>query len=208
VLVWKLFVSKFDSKRKTLGFVLLLVLIASLSKPFINRLDELRNTELDIIGQKEYVYDTPFNGITLRLVLWGFGSEILSENNAWLKGTGIQSKQELLNRKIEESGMYTGNPEFGDRGYLDYNFHNQYVETLVGTGIVGLVILLFLILDIFAGVRYKLIFPLPVYILTAMFFLTESVLERQAGIVFFCLIACTYLLTNTLESQSVGSRSE
>jgi len=94
----------------------------------------------------------------------------------------------VLNDYYTTYGIYTGNPDLGDTGYLGYNFHNQYLEVLVGTGIPGLLILLAILAGIFRAREKLLLFPFSVYILTFIFFMTESVLERQAGIVFFTLL--------------------
>jgi O-antigen ligase len=195
------------NKGRTVKVWLYVIFLVLLSIPFFLRLEELRNTDFNVVNKDEYRYDTPFNGITIRLVQWRFGIEILDEDNAWIMGTGIAGSQERLNAKYVEYGVYTGNPDLGDQGYLDYNFHNQYIETLVGTGCVGLSLLLLILISIFVRARSRLLFPLPVYLITGLFFMTESVLERQAGIVFFVLIACTLLEQNNTKSQPVGSRS-
>ena len=112
----------------------------------------------------------------------------MDDENAWLTGTGLGSRQQVLNSYYLRYGIYTGNPDLGDGGYLGYNFHNQYLEVMVGTGIPGLILLLFIIALKFLMQRGKLFFPSMVYIVLLIFFITESVLERQAGIVFFCLV--------------------
>ena len=177
-----------NNKKRYLVPVILLIMIILGSVPFISRLSDLKNTDLKIVGQHKFTYDSPFNGITFRLVLWRFAGEMMSENRSWITGVGIGSRQEILNEHYVKYGIYTGNPDLGDRGYLGYNFHNQYLEILTGTGVPGLILLLSIIIYIFTVKRVKLLFPFLVYIIVIVFFLTESVLERQTGIVFFCLI--------------------
>ncbi len=174
-------------KRLILPAVVLIVIIAG-SVPFFNRISELKNTDLSVVSQDRYRYDTPLNGVTYRMILWRFAGEIMQEEKAWLTGTGIGSRQEVLNSYYIKYGIYTGNPDLGDTGYLGYNFHNQYLEVMVGTGIPGLILLLSIIILKFFQERSKLFFPSMVYIAILIFFITESVLERQAGIVFFCLV--------------------
>jgi O-antigen ligase len=122
------------------------------------------------------------------MILWRFAGEILHDENAWLAGTGIGCRQDMLDSYFLNYGLYTGNPEMGDTGYIGYNFHNQYLEVLVGTGIPGLAIFIAIIVLIFLQDRKKLFFPMLVYITIILFLFTESMLERQAGIVFFCLV--------------------
>ncbi len=186
-----LFLKQGKKKRliiAAIAFIMLMIAVV----PYINRMKELSNSKLDVIFLKEYRYDTPLNGLTLRLIEWRFAWEIMQENDAWLRGVGIGSKQDILDDHYEKYNLYTGNPELGDRGYLGYNYHSQFVEITAGTGIPGLVILLLIFTYVFFCIRKQLFLPLPVYIISALFFLTESVLERQAGIVMFCLIVCTF----------------
>jgi O-antigen ligase len=122
------------------------------------------------------------------MILWRFAGEIMQDENAWLTGTGIGSRQDVLNSYYIKYGIYTGNPDLGDTGYIGYNFHNQYLEVMVGTGIPGLLMLLSILIFSFFIQRRQLFFPLMVYLVIFIFFISESVLERQAGLVFFCMI--------------------
>jgi O-antigen ligase len=177
-------------KRKVLGLSFILIIIIA-SMPFYNRIKELKNTDLDVVFLEKYEYDTPLNGLTLRLLQWRLADEILDENHAWLIGVGIGSRQNLLDFAYKNHYIYTGNPEIGDRGYLGYNFHNQFVETIVGTGAVGFVILLLIFIYVLICIRKTLFLSIPVYLVTVLFFVTESVIERQAGIMMFCLLMVT-----------------
>ena len=174
-------------KRIILPAIVLITLIAG-SIPFYNRISELKNTDLDVVSLDSYRYDTPLNGLTFRMILWRFAGEIMQDENAWLTGTGIGSRQDVLNSYYIKYGIYTGNPDLGDTGYIGYNFHNQYLEVMVGTGIPGLLMLLSILIFSFFIQRRQLFFPLMVYIVIFIFFITESVLERQAGLVIFCMI--------------------
>jgi O-antigen ligase len=165
-------------------------------------MSELKNTKLTILKQDSFAYNTPFNGLTFRLLQWRFATEILNENEAWFTGIGLNSSQAVLDAHYQKKGIYTGNPDLGDSGYLGYNFHNQYLETLVGTGVPGLLILLLIIFFIFFRLRSKLLFPLHVYLITTLFFFTESVLERQAGILFFCLIVFVFSIKSSKRNGS------
>ena len=137
---------------------------------------------------EKYDYNTAVNGLTLRLIQWRFGIDILNETDAWATGTGPGRSQALLDEKYIEYGLYTGNADLGDSGYLGYNFHDQYIETMVNTGIPGVIILFGMMFLILLRRAEMYIFPLPAFIVTAIFFITESALERQAGIVIFTLM--------------------
>lgn len=201
VIFWQLVLKKKAQKKQLITLVAIFVIAIIVSTPFILRLSELKNTNLEILEQESFTYDTPFNGLTFRLLQWRFAAEILDKEKAWFTGVGINSTQSLLDDHYKENGVYSGNPDLGDKGYLGYNYHNQYLETLVATGLPGLAFLMLIILYIFFNKKGKLFFPLYVYLITVLFFLTESVLERQAGIIFFCLI----IFTISEKSEYLGS---
>ncbi|MDC3257737.1 O-antigen ligase family protein [Flavobacteriales bacterium] len=67
-----------------------------------------------------------------------------------------------------------------------YNFHNQYLQTFATVGFFGLIILIYLLSHLFIVSIIKKDFIVSAFLfLIAMSFLTESILERQAGVVFF-----------------------
>jgi O-antigen ligase len=172
--------------------VALLLFLTAGAIPFLQRVLPLTYQNPAIVNADNFREAPEPNGLTLRLVLWRFGLEILEEQQAWLTGVGMYHAQPLLNDKIAGHGLYTGTGRGTDTGYLNYNFHNQYIETIVRTGLPGLVILIG-ILAIFAmQPRERLFAPKEFIWIVTAFFLTESALERQAGIVFCCLFLFSY----------------
>jgi O-antigen ligase len=105
--------------------------------------------------------------------------------------------QPLLNDKIAGHGLYTGTGRGTDTGYLNYNFHNQYIETAVRTGLPGLVILIGILAIFAVQPRDRLFAPKEFIWIVAAFFLTESALERQVGIVFFCLVFFSFFANDS-----------
>lgn len=173
----------------------MLVLLLILIIPLTQRLSKIADANLEIVNHETYAYDSPLNGLNLRLIQLRLGIELLQENKAWLFGLGMDQAQELLNAKYIEKGMYTGYAGTEDTGYLNYNFHNQYMETLVRSGIVGFLSLLLIIGVLIKTARinkYANSWEIGIILL---FFLTESVLERQIGIVYFCLLYSAYFPT-------------
>ena len=82
--------------------------------------------------------------------------------------------------------MYAGDPSRGDHGYLIYNTHNQFLETLLQNGITGLVVLMgicFFVLKMAIQSKNRIAIPVTLLLLTWLF--TESVFETQYGIVTF-----------------------
>jgi O-antigen ligase len=207
VTIWGLLKSRVKSSRYNLVYIALAVILLLLSGPFISRMLELKNTDLKVLKQEEFAWDTPLNGLTFRLLQWRFAAEIINQDNVWITGKGINSAQERLDQLYLEKGIYTGNPELGDSGYLGYNFHNQFLETFVSTGLPGLLLLLLIIWDIFSREHRKLFFPFAVYVVSILLFFTESALERQSGIVFFCLLVLTFAEDRSIEDGSYSGQT-
>ena len=151
-----------------------------------DRFTDLFESQFEVVNMEQYSYDTPFNGLTIRLVLLRFGAEILNRPGVWLTGTGAGDTQNEINDLIRKYNLYHGNPHLGDKGYLDYNVHNQFVETLLQTGVGGLLCwILILVQASLVAIRRGAGSPFFFLVLAILLFATiESLLERQRGILF------------------------
>ncbi|QIE59927.1 O-antigen ligase family protein [Rasiella rasia] len=108
-----------------------------------------------------------------RSELWKHSFMVARDNLA--VGIGRENIRETLSNKIEQSSAIK---------YRRYNSHNQYLEFLLGYGVVILIVFLaVLITPVVVRYRYATIFTL--YMALAM--LVESYLSRQAGVVLFSL---------------------
>lgn len=96
-----------------------------------------------------------------------------------LLGTGIgDAKKELLNQ-YKINGFIHGFEQ-------EFNSHNQYLTTFISLGAIGLCILLFSIfLMLYESILLRNSFLFCFTVICTLFMLTESILERQFGIVFF-----------------------
>ncbi len=134
------------------------------------------DTSTEFIPDKEN--DTSFSG---RLVIW---SHCLScwEEAFWI-GHGPGDGVWRLHQIYEEEGFASGIKD-------KYNCHNQYLETAIATGVLGLLVVALLPALTLAfwrrnpGVLPLLIFVLFVY--GSMFF--ESVLERHKGVMVLAVV--------------------
>jgi O-antigen ligase len=124
------------------GFISLIILTVPSIK---QRITTELQSNLNVVNQTHFTYDTPFTGTSLRLVFWKTSIELLNEKNAWLNGVHTGDFQDLLNIKYKEKGIYTGNPELKDTGYLGYGPHNQYIEILLSVGILDLLVFICLL---------------------------------------------------------------
>ncbi len=127
------------------------------------------------------------NGVSIRLLMWQYAYQILNEQKAWFFGVSAGDSQEFLDQKYLAAGM--------SQGYLRYNFHNEYIEVLVRSGIVGgilfiLAITLLIEMARFAG-TIEAGFTIALLLLVL---LTESALEMQHTLFLFSFFP---LLTGT-----------
>jgi O-antigen ligase len=142
------------------------------------------------IEKYSYELDSPvseFNELTIRLALAECSWLVLRESPVLGVGAGdVQKKLDSVYRAVDYK-----------YGYLDQqNPHNQYLSQWLATGLAGLAVLLY-ILATSARFAYKHRLH-DFLILTALFgisFFTESILERQKGIVLFSLLFSLYLFT-------------
>lgn len=151
------------------------------------------SSKFNVIGLDQYAYDTPFSGSSLRLVLWKQSFNILSAENAWLTGVGSGDFQDKLNQKYMETGMYVGNAQNNDKGYIGYGPHNQYIEILLYAGVAGLLIFLSLLFaQLQAAIRLNS-WLFGVFIsLFIVFLLSESALSTNKGIAFYALFSTLF----------------
>jgi len=117
------------------------------------------------------------DGTSERILIWKTSFEIIRENFLFGVGTG-DIKDELM-RKYNEKKMTTAYN-------LKLNAHNQYLQSFIATGFLGFIIFLSsLILPAIIAIRQKNIIYLMFIFLVAFNFLFESMLEVQAGVVFY-----------------------
>ena len=168
-----------------LSLVLLLgVLLVFTKNPIRTRYLDIILGDVSMIDKEHFDPGTYFNGVQLRVLEWRFAREILNENHAWLLGVSAGDSQDLLDKKYLAANMYIGGePGRPDRGYLGYNFHNQYIENLVHCGLLGLGVLLFLCGQLIALVwRWRTLAAFYTVTILLVLFVTESPLLMQHGL--------------------------
>jgi O-antigen ligase len=173
------------------ALILAIGILALTKNPISVRYRELAAGDLDVIKQETFNPGMYFNALQLRLLEWRFGTEILNEQHAWLFGVSPGDSQDLLNEKYVLTHMYIGNPAEGPhrhiRGFIGYNFHNQYFETLVRSGFLGLATMLAIFILLFVRARKQGTREAWFVVLTlAVFFIPEAPLTLQPGVFLFC----------------------
>lgn len=133
----------------------------------------------DIINSKLYFSpeENNANGLTLRIVKWTCSINGIVENP--FTGVGTGDAQDYLQQCYKEKNFWGQ--------VFEFNSHNQYLQTGLSLGFPGLITLLLIFFFSFrAGIRAGEISYLAVMTVFFICFLTESMLERQQGIIPFC----------------------
>jgi O-antigen ligase len=145
-----------------------------------------------------------FTGGNIRLAIWKICIEAVNAEKAWVIGVGPGDTQTILTQSYIEKHIYSGNEIH--EGFLHYNAHNQFFQYYVSLGIIGLgffiVILGVVIVTIFTKANMM---AGCISIIFLSFCFTESVMERQKGIVFFTFFSC--LLVAKIPSKVANIRT-
>jgi hypothetical protein len=131
-----------------------------------------------------------------RTIILDCSLKVFSENMLW--GTGSRNFQQQLNNCYCSKGWTAG-------GVQAFNSHNQYLSIGIKY---GLLIMLVFITCLFIVFRKIFVLPEGKYFGLAiiLFFLSESILERQMGVYFFGLISL--LLYNICYSKNITESLE
>jgi O-antigen ligase len=162
------------------------ILILAVPNPVSKRFYEIVKGDIKIITQDKFKPGDYFNGLQFRLLQWKFVPEILTENKRWWIGVSPGDAQSYLNAKYLSKNMYSGDPAKGTRGYLIYNTHNQFLQTTLQNGVVGLLILIaicFCLVKMALKLKSRLAIFIALVLLAWLF--TESAFETQYGIIIF-----------------------
>lgn len=164
-----------------LGFLVLFS-----NNPVGNRFKDIIHGDLSLVQKERFDPGDYFGGLQFRLFYWRLVPEILTENKSWLTGVGPANSQSLLDKKYREMNLYIGEPSRGDTGFLGYNTHSQFLESLLQTGLIGLLIFIFIcLLLIKMMLLSKNRVMIFVTLLLLIYSLIESVFETQYGLLLF-----------------------
>ncbi len=137
-------------------------------------------------------------GIALRVFQTRIFIQMLQEQNILFTGFGFDASQEKIKEKAKRYNL--------SKGYEEFNFHNQYVQTFAELGLFGFIMLVsMLYINIKNAWDHKSFLHIVFSITMIMLFLSESFLSRQRGVVFFITIYCLF---NTINSSKPNKKQE
>ena len=161
------------------GFVISIALLAKIDNPIKTRFQLIP----DALENFESKNNPSIESNTSRLLMWSTSIDVFKEFP--IAGVGTGDYDDVLTKK---------NESYGNSGVAmhRYNSHNQFLNTMVQLGLLGLVVLLMLFLNGFK-MAYQQKNIIGLFTLSCFFlnFLFESFIESQAGIILFCLLPLT-----------------
>lgn len=163
------------TRRRIVGWGILTSTIVIICLVFVGS-DNVRSRFSNLFNKEHYyIGDNSWTNIGVRLTAFNCACEVFA--NSSLIGTGLGDVQHDLNNCYKENGFLT---------VIDTNAHNQYIQTSLGSGVIGLLCLLFVLgYPSINAFREKNYLYLCFIFLFAMCCLTESLLERQQGVMFY-----------------------
>ena len=146
----------------------------------INRFKELTYTKYDYKSMaKESHFNAPldaeqWNGANQRLALWECGWTVIKKNIVF--GTTIGDRMEELRKEYSRK-------EFFFAVQANRNLHNNYLDTWVSMGIIGLTIFLlgFIILPIYKCIKTHDLYGILIVFCFMLSFVSETYMDRTVG---------------------------
>jgi O-antigen ligase len=171
---WLLRIEKFQ-KPVTYGLVLggLVILIFSIVK-----VDELKTEFRNIhINKATLERGALVNTIESRIIIWSSAIETICKKP--ITGYGFSQGQKALEETYEKNGFEWGVAE-------SLNAHNEFLSTMLDFGLPGLgLLVLMLAIPLSRSLKTRDGLAESFLIIAIIFFLAETVLSRQKGVVFF-----------------------
>ena len=184
----------FNSKKIVYKIAAIFVLLSLVLFVSVNPRVRRIKTEIE-----QYAEDgIPRYSLAARMVLWKNSLKLINEN--FVLGVGTGDVQDELMKKVGEDEH---NKIITDVGL---NCHNQYLETFVSHGIVGFIILLFLMIFPIKVIssNIKLIY-LGFLFIVGINFLFETMLNTFAGILFFTFFINFFVFIYGREKSEIRS---
>ncbi len=184
----QVFVKLGNAKR--LGMVMVMAVVSIASLFLFTRWNEL------FTGISYQTNAETENSVGIRKGIFKCAIDLSEEY--YLLGVGPQHLQKKLNECYYQ---YEGN----DYDRHEFNTHNQYFDSLLSSGMIGLLILLLvLIVPLYNSIQLKDPFLFSFIVLIGICMLTENILNRQAGVVFYAFFNAI-LVNRNREAEVVSN---
>ena len=166
----------------TMGFFVVLgITVFNFSSTIQNRFNEM----ITVVASG----DTASGSTTAaRVEIWNISSELIAEKP--FLGHGTSNEQEVLVSAYEQEG-------FNNFVEKKLNAHNQFLQTGIAVGFLGmLVLILMLLIPLYFSYKHNYYLYASFILLIGFNFMTEAMLERQAGVVFYALFNSLFFMSS------------
>lgn len=169
-------------KKLIVGSLIIFVLGLFLSYKFLPQPFERIKVAFKVTASAEKIDKTDAESTAVRILIWKESVKLI-QSNFWFGTTAGDANDKLI-EAYEKEGL---------TGALikKLNAHNQFLQTFIGTGIIGFILLLLMTIGalIYGFVKGNYILVL-FNVLMIFNFLVESMLQAQAGFIFFVFFFC------------------
>lgn len=138
--------------------------------------DKVVHTYYEVMGIQ--TKEKTFHGVSDRKIIWKSAIKLIKQS-PWV-GYGIGDIQETMNKDFKQNGH---------EHVIDYNAHNQYLQFALHHGILIASLLLAIIINLIRKlIINKHSFLVFCWFILLSFSMTETILNRQWGVVLFAFI--------------------
>jgi O-antigen ligase len=174
--------TKIGRKRTILFSIVSPVLfyfVVMVTPPLKSQWDDAKHFTVTFVNDPSTFLKDPANaenGSGVRLIMWTIATQVLKEHPL---GVGTANVDDYLYTKLTKLKQYKLAKKY-------YNPHNQYLQSGIEIGVIGLAVLLLLLIKA-TNLAWKQRNYLLLFIVVNLAFnmLFESMLQRQSGIVFY-----------------------
>lgn len=171
---------------RSLSFLFLTVIIFLLSLLIFPRSYGRIEKASEVIANPGSISNDTKEGTAERILIWKASLSIIRNNFFFGLGTG--DIKDGLVKVYKDKGYSTAQER-------RLNAHNQYLQTFISIGIIGfLVLILSFLMPAVYSIKGGDIIYLLFLIIIAFNFLVESMLERQAGVIFYAFFNSYFFL--------------
>lgn len=205
VVVYEFFVKKHKAVgiAGLIGLAILMALVFGTGRGYdiVHKVTRAVVEGQDIQADEEHTKEEKLEGVNSRAITWSSAMHLIAKHP--VLGSGIGDTEEALIGQYYIDGYL-------ETAEMALNCHNQYLDSWIGCGIPGLLILLcFLVVPIAAGLRYNYL-PLILYaVAITVGFITEVMFTRSTGcftssFLMMLLIMCALERRNTSATKKIS----
>ena len=181
--------------KKTIAGLLLALMIgiAMAYKLFPTPFERIKQA-FKVTSSSEAIDKTDAESTAVRILIWKESVKLIEDN--FVFGVTAGDANDKLVEAYEREGL-----EGALRKKL--NAHNQFLQTFIGTGIIGFILLLIMTVGSVVYGFIKKNYLLSLFSILMIFnFLVESMLQAQAGFIFFAFFFCILTQYNLFKISS------